>query len=65
MRESQLIPSGIIPVGNSTNIAYDNYDRFVETLCGKDTLHDTVGIIYAFPQNYNDNELTPQCESEV
>lgn len=27
-------------------MAYDNFDRFVETTSGKDTLHDTVGIIY-------------------
>ncbi|GBP52408.1 hypothetical protein EVAR_4691_1 [Eumeta japonica] len=29
-----------------TGVAYDNFDRFVETTNGKDTLHDTVGIIY-------------------
>lgn len=66
IHESRLIPSGISPVGNrSTNIAYDNYDRFVETLSGKDTLHDTVGIIYQFTENDTDNESTAQCESEV
>lgn len=27
-------------------VAFDNFDRFVETTNGKDTLHDTVGIIY-------------------
>lgn len=27
-----------------TNVAFDNYDRYVETSNGKDTLHDTVGI---------------------
>ncbi|KYN19744.1 hypothetical protein ALC57_07897 [Trachymyrmex cornetzi] len=29
-----------------TGVAYDNFDRFVETIDGKDTLHDTVGIIF-------------------
>ncbi|CAH2103948.1 unnamed protein product [Euphydryas editha] len=29
-----------------TGVAFDNFDRFVETKTGKDTLHDTVGIIY-------------------
>ena len=29
-----------------TRVAWDNYDRFVETSSGKDTLHDTVGINY-------------------
>lgn len=30
----------------NTGVAFDNFDRFVETLNGKDTLHDTVGIIF-------------------
>ena len=29
-----------------TGVAFHSYDRFVETLTGKDTLHDTVGIAY-------------------
>lgn len=29
-----------------THLAFDNYDRFVETASGKDTLHDTVGIAF-------------------
>lgn len=29
-----------------TDLAFDNFDRFTETNSGKDTLHDTVGIIY-------------------
>jgi len=35
-----------------TGVAFDNFDRFVETTSGKDTLHDTVGIIY---QNIDSN----------
>ena len=31
---------------HSSGVAFDNYDRFVETFSGKDTLHDTVGIAY-------------------
>ena len=30
----------------ATGVAFDNFDRFVETLTGKDILHDTVGIAY-------------------
>lgn len=30
----------------NTGVAFDNFDRFVETVNGSDTLHDTVGIIY-------------------
>lgn len=49
-----IIPTSIIIDENlSTNVAFDNYDRFVDTFSGKDTLHDTVGIIYQFPFNEN------------
>ena len=30
----------------STGLAFDNYDRFTETLSVKDTLHGSVGIAY-------------------
>ena len=30
----------------ATGVAFDNYEEFVETSSGKDTLHDTVGIAY-------------------
>lgn len=30
----------------NTAVAFDNFDRFVETLNGNDTLHDTVGTIF-------------------
>ena len=30
----------------TVDIAYDNFNQSVETLSGKDTLHDTVGIVY-------------------
>ena len=29
-----------------TGVAWDNFDRFLETITGKETLHDTVGITY-------------------
>ena len=29
-----------------TGVAWDNFDRFVETIAGKETLHDTVSITY-------------------
>ena len=37
-----LVPDFSLTVG----IAYDNFDRFVETVSGKDTLYNTVGIVY-------------------
>ena len=37
-----LVPDSSLTVG----ITYDNFKQFVETLSGKNTLHDTVGIVY-------------------
>jgi hypothetical protein len=35
-----ICPEGIIPTNNlSTGLAYNNFDRFVDTATGKDTLH--------------------------
>ncbi|CAG9818900.1 unnamed protein product [Phaedon cochleariae] len=52
--ENFTTPYGIQQEPNlATGVAFDNFDRFVETLSGKDTLHDTVGIIY---QNKNITE---------
>lgn len=45
-----VIPTGITAAsGCSTHVAFDNFERFVETSSGKDTMHDTVGVIYQFP----------------
>lgn len=40
-----------------TGIAFDNNDRYVETSTGKDTLHDTVGIVYQNVPQGNDFSL--------
>ena len=40
-----------------TGVAWDNFDRFVETITGKETLHDTVGITY---QTITEEEPTDQ-----
>ncbi|GFX17272.1 hypothetical protein TNCV_1064741 [Trichonephila clavipes] len=51
---SQICPPDIIqsPSLSTCGVAFDNFDRYVDTLTGKDTLHDTVGIIY---QNVSDD----------
>lgn len=65
-----MCPADIIRRPNlCTGVAYDNFDRFVDTRSGKDTLHDTVGIIF---QNVDYSE-TPDiavgprfvCQSEA
>ena len=41
------MPQGLKPFRESRlGTAWDNFDRFVETLNRKDTLHDTVGITF-------------------
>ncbi|GFY58236.1 hypothetical protein TNIN_74461 [Trichonephila inaurata madagascariensis] len=42
-----------------TGVTFDNFDRFVETKSGKDTLHDTVGI------NYQNVDLHTRNESQL
>lgn len=45
---TEILPYGLVPKNPilRTHVAFDNYDKFVETSSGKDTLHDTVGIVY-------------------
>ncbi|GFY11634.1 hypothetical protein TNCV_4231031 [Trichonephila clavipes] len=45
-RSQICLPDIIQSPSLSTGVAFDNFDRYVDTLTGKDTLHDTVGIIY-------------------
>ena len=44
-KEKRLTPN-VMSLNPAINIdvAFDNFDRYVETLSGKETLHDTVGI---------------------
>ncbi|XP_044730781.1 uncharacterized protein C2orf42 [Chrysoperla carnea] len=47
IQQSSICPEAIVKSPHlCTGVAFDNFDRFVETNSGKDTLHDTVGIIY-------------------
>lgn len=48
-----------------TGVAYDNFDRYEETKSGKDTLHDTVGIIYqnVDSSTTDDSEITDPSSS--
>lgn len=54
---SEICPEGILRTSHLyTGVAFDNYDRFVETTTGKDTLHDTVGIIFQIENNIVNEE---------
>lgn len=56
---SQICPDDIVRKPNlHTGLAFNNFDRFVDTLTRKDTLHDTVGIIFQniVPNITNDDD---------
>lgn len=55
---SSVLPMGIKAKMPSlcAGLAFDNYDRYVETASGRDTLHDTVGIMY---QNISTDSYEP------
>ncbi|CAF4875168.1 unnamed protein product [Pieris macdunnoughi] len=54
VRQSQVCPPDIILNPSlCTGVAFDNFDRYVDTLNGKETLHDTVGIIYQNIDSYS------------
>lgn len=48
-----------------TGVAYDNVDSFVQTRTGKDTLHDTVGIIYQDIQNEEERRIYANADIEI
>ncbi|GFV72320.1 hypothetical protein TNCV_637821 [Trichonephila clavipes] len=53
VNRSQICPTDIIQSPSlSTCVAFDNFDGYFYTLSGKDTLHDTIGLIY---QNVSDD----------
>ena len=46
-KESRLIPQQMTMDSKAgVGLVFDNFNCFVETLSGKDTLHDTIGIAY-------------------
>lgn len=46
-RKGKILPYGLKPFrGSGLGAAWDNFDRFVKRLNGKDILHDTVGIVF-------------------
>lgn len=68
IHNNAVIPTGIIATNIlSTHVAFDNFDRFVDTASGKDTMHDTVSIIYQFTSadNFDNLDATTSSEPEV
>ena len=49
----------------ATGVAQDNYDRFVETKSGTDTLQDTVGTAYQVLNNSQPNILEDNQERQT
>lgn len=59
---NRILPYGLIDNNPQlhTHVAFDNYDKYVETSTGKDTLHDTVGIAF---QNLSLGTLSENLEN--
>ena len=58
-------PFGIsLKASTASVFAWDNFDRFVETKSGKDTLHETVGIAYQVLDNSQPNILENSQEGQ-
>ena len=70
-KRQEILPYGMELGINDTGIAWDNYDCFVETKDGKDTLHDTVGISYQTlqkqvePENNENNSIENGIDLEI
>ncbi|GFU73163.1 hypothetical protein TNCV_1268031 [Trichonephila clavipes] len=65
VNRSQICPPDIIQCPSLiTGVAFYNFDRYVDTFTGKDTLHDTVGIIYQNESDDCDIELNSSSISE-
>ena len=48
-----------------TSVAWDNFDRFVEKITGKETLHDTVGITYQLFYRRRTNGQEPDDDENL
>ena len=60
--KGRLLPDILLnQIGLATGLAWNNYDELTETLSGKNTLHDTVGICY---QNKPAETVMEQTTSE-
>ena len=61
----QIAPSGMnLKPSLATDVAFNNFDKFVEKLSGKNTLHDIVGIAYQLStkeiENSDNNTAFPE-----
>ena len=54
-KKQHMMPDGFEPNPKlGTGLAWDNYDRYVESLTGNSTMHDTVGICYQTKPSVSD-----------
>ena len=52
----QVTPTGMnLAAILATDVAFNNFDRLVETISGKDTLHDTAGIAHQLSTEETEN----------
>ena len=65
-KQGNVTPHGIVPdLSVGTGAAWDNFDQFMDTLTGKDTLHDTVGIAYQAVPDHAQAVIDSSGQSQV
>ena len=64
-KEKRLTPNMMsLNPANNIGVAFDNFDKYLETVSGKDTLHDTVGIAYETSSSATGESLDFQAEDD-
>ena len=64
-KEKSLTPNGMsLNPANNISVALDNFDRYVETVSGKDTLRDTAGIVFETSPSATEESINFEAEDD-
>ena len=64
-KEKRLIQDGMsLNAAINIDVAFDNFDRLLKTVSGKDTLHDTVSIAYKASSSATGESVSFQVEDD-
>ena len=64
-KEERLIQDGMsLNAAINIDVAFDNFDRLLKTVSGKDTLHDTVSIAYKTSSSATGESVSFQVEDD-
>ena len=64
-KEKRLTPNRMsLNPANNIGVAFDNFNKYLEKVSGKDTLHDTVGIAYETSSSATGESVDFQAEDD-